>query len=251
MFGVHLGPPDVPCCYNKEGEWASLSISRILSRTTIHLGVSLPTRSCGYPGLSRRTVDAPVHLAPSGVYQAATVTRDAGGLLHHRFTLACVRRHNVPVRHRRSALCCTFRRVAPPGSYPAPCPVESGLSSTNSVSCSQRPSDRLAMTSLGPAEFPSTSQPPGEARNGRRDERQQENAARRCGTTAQHRDDHDHKGQDESRDGTVKPLGMTSPHPRQPASRSETGTDADQKTDVWTGIHTKCCKEPGESQADD
>ena len=33
-------------------------------------------------------------------------------------------------RLRRSALCCTFRRVTPPGSYPAPCPVESGLSST-------------------------------------------------------------------------------------------------------------------------
>jgi len=32
--------------------------------------------------------------------------------------------------HRRSALCSTFRRVAPPGGYPAPCPVESGLSST-------------------------------------------------------------------------------------------------------------------------
>src|SRR5437867_8407019 len=29
----------------------------------------------------------------------------------------------------RSALCCTFRRLAPPGSYPAPCPVEFGLSS--------------------------------------------------------------------------------------------------------------------------
>ena len=33
-------------------------------------------------------------------------------------------------RHRRSALCCTFRRVTPPGYYPAPCPAESGLSST-------------------------------------------------------------------------------------------------------------------------
>ncbi len=32
--------------------------------------------------------------------------------------------------HRRSALCCTVCRVAPPGCYPASCPVESGLSST-------------------------------------------------------------------------------------------------------------------------
>src|SRR5678815_817954 len=29
----------------------------------------------------------------------------------------------------RSVLCCTFRGLAPPGSYPAPCPVEFGLSS--------------------------------------------------------------------------------------------------------------------------
>src|SRR5690606_36743239 len=33
--------------------------------------------------------------------------------------------------HRRSALCGTFRRLAAPGRYPAPCPVELGLSSTD------------------------------------------------------------------------------------------------------------------------
>jgi len=31
--------------------------------------------------------------------------------------------------HRRSALCGTFHRLSPPGRYPAPCPVELGLSS--------------------------------------------------------------------------------------------------------------------------
>ena len=36
----------------------------------------------------------------------------------------------IPSRgHRRSALCCTFRRVAPPRSYLAHCPGEPGLSS--------------------------------------------------------------------------------------------------------------------------
>src|SRR5213592_939805 len=29
----------------------------------------------------------------------------------------------------RSALCCTFRGLTPPGGYPAPCPMEFGLSS--------------------------------------------------------------------------------------------------------------------------
>src|SRR5262249_14127891 len=44
----------------------------------------------------------------------------------------------LPAAHRercarwRSALCCTFRGLAPPGSYPAPCPVEFGLSSAGS-----------------------------------------------------------------------------------------------------------------------
>src|SRR5438093_2431804 len=30
----------------------------------------------------------------------------------------------------RSALCCTFRGLTPPGGYPAPCPMEFGLSSS-------------------------------------------------------------------------------------------------------------------------
>ena len=50
----------------------------------------------------------------------------------------------IPEGHRRSALCCTFRRVAPPGSYPASCPVESGLSSTRRP----RPSGELAVRTL-------------------------------------------------------------------------------------------------------
>ena len=40
--------------------------------------------------------------------------------------------------HRRSVLCGTFRRVTPPGRYPAPCPVESGLSSGTSRSSGAR-----------------------------------------------------------------------------------------------------------------
>src|SRR5699024_7735905 len=55
--------------------------------------------------------------------RAAPVTRCAGGLLHHRFTLTA--------RHagRRFAFCGTFPRVTPGGRYPPPCPVEPGRSS--------------------------------------------------------------------------------------------------------------------------
>jgi len=38
---------------------------------------------------------------------------------------------------RRSALCCTFRRLAPPRSYLAPCPLEPGLSSTTRAQAQQ------------------------------------------------------------------------------------------------------------------
>ena len=65
----------------------------------------------------------PLGLAPDGVYIAARVTTDAGGLLHHPFTLTG--------RSRRSTFCCTFPRVTPGGRYPPSCPVESGLSSTD------------------------------------------------------------------------------------------------------------------------
>jgi hypothetical protein len=51
---------------------------------------------CGY---------GPFGLAPGGVYRATPVTRGAGGLLLHRFTLTG--------RSRRSVLCGTFPRVAP------------------------------------------------------------------------------------------------------------------------------------------
>ena len=66
---------------------------------TIHLGVPLPARSSGLPagsgGQPSNACAPPPHecgrqlldLAPGGVYRAVPVTRDAGGLLHHRFTL--------------------------------------------------------------------------------------------------------------------------------------------------------------------
>ncbi len=68
-------------------------------------------------------------LAPGGVCLADPVTRVAGGLLHHRFTLA------PPVRGRsgRSVLCGTVPRVTPGGCYPPPCPVEPGPSSAASL----------------------------------------------------------------------------------------------------------------------
>src|SRR5919108_1612446 len=70
--------------------------ARLRGAAVIHLGLPLPTASCGLPASigraaldrSRRKPLVPLlDLAPGGVYRAAAVTCGAGGLLHHRFTL--------------------------------------------------------------------------------------------------------------------------------------------------------------------
>jgi hypothetical protein len=67
-------------------------------------------------------------LAPGGVCRAARSPGRWWSLTPPFHPCLC--RDACAPGHRRSALCCTFRRVAPPGCYPASCPVESGLSST-------------------------------------------------------------------------------------------------------------------------
>src|SRR3974390_1212457 len=79
--------------------------ARLREAAVIHLGLPLPTASCGLTASigratldrSRRELRSPLDLAPGGVYLAAAVTCGAGGLLHHRFTLtpALPRRRSV------------------------------------------------------------------------------------------------------------------------------------------------------------
>ena len=105
--------------------------ARLRGPAVIHLGLPLPTASCGLPASigratldrSRRELRSPLDLAPGGVYRAAAVTCGAGGLLHHRFTLT------PALPRRRSVFCGTIPRVAPGRRYRPPCPVEPGPSS--------------------------------------------------------------------------------------------------------------------------
>jgi hypothetical protein len=93
------------CASHRLGRRASWPVGRVLCTRSrgpaaIHLGLPLPTASCGLPAsIGRATLDRsrrlaplarrrPLDLAPGGVYRAAAVTCGAGGLLHHRFTLA-------------------------------------------------------------------------------------------------------------------------------------------------------------------
>ncbi len=110
-----------------EKKWRSRPISRVLSWTVIPLGAASPLRSSNLPGADR----GPRHCAPYLVllpvgFAVPVCCQTRGALLPHRFTLA------MPIlADSRSAVsfCCTFRRLAPPRRYLAPCPVEPGLSS--------------------------------------------------------------------------------------------------------------------------
>ena len=104
----------------------SRPISRVLSWTIIHLGLPSPAASSNLPeSTAGHGIAFLFGLAPGGVYHAAECCHLRGALLPHHFTLTSSRR-NDPGRY---IFCCTFRRLAPPRSYLAPCPVEPGLSS--------------------------------------------------------------------------------------------------------------------------
>src|SRR5690625_1495916 len=114
----------------------SRPVRRVLSPRTvtgaavaaIHLRRTLPHASSDLPaGIGRAALGRLLSgLAPGGVYRAAPVTRHAGGLLHHPFTLTAAARRP----RRRSAFCGTFPRVTPGGRYPPPCSAEPGRSSS-------------------------------------------------------------------------------------------------------------------------
>jgi hypothetical protein len=180
--------------------------------TTIHLGTSSPMGSMrptrGHPAGSR----APAWPCTGWGLPAVTVAGDAGGLLHHRFTLACPPGRKTG-RHRRSALCCTFRRVTPPGSYPAPCPAVSGLSSVAALAAhSGRPTGspvRFYVLVASQARRPvlaDTGEPSRHARDGDRKRGEPDDRGRRGGTAPQAGDyDHD-ESQQQPCDHPVEPM---------------------------------------------
>ena len=112
----------------------SRPVSRVLSWATIHLRCTSPCTSSGLPGNSHGPCDAALRLpvslfglAPGGVCRATDVT--AGAVRSYR-TLSPLPSRGIRALG-RFAFCCTFRGLAPPRRYLAPCPVEPGLSSAN------------------------------------------------------------------------------------------------------------------------
>lgn len=97
-------------------------------------------------------------LAPNGVCRACRVAAASGGLLPHRFTLTPPpnpqggqkKVWRPSCRFGCGAVCFLWRfpRVAPPGCYPASCPVEPGLSSPGAMARSDGLSDSRIVYSV-------------------------------------------------------------------------------------------------------
>lgn len=121
----------------------SWPVSRVLSRTVIHLGcISLYTSS-NLPGNSADHTRQPklsvplFGLAPGGVYPATDVTTSAVRSYRTFSPLP-----SPPKKLGRSIFCGTFRRLAPPRRYLAPCPLEPGLSSISIDIATARPTQQ-------------------------------------------------------------------------------------------------------------
>ena len=112
----------------------SSPISRVLSRTVIHLGSASPQISSNLPESSAgHTVGLLFGLAPGGVYhrrELLPVTRCA--------LTAPFQPYRRPKARRRFPFCCTFHRLTPPRGYLAPCPMEPGLSSPSKLAATVR-----------------------------------------------------------------------------------------------------------------
>ena len=125
-FCRERGPYKIECML--EQAVSRVLFSRAVTRSgtmAIHLASVLPPRSSDLPGNSGGPPsNVPLFgLAPGGVCRAPVVTDGTGELLPHLFTL-------TPGTTRgRFVFCGTFLPVARTGRYPAPCPMEPGLSS--------------------------------------------------------------------------------------------------------------------------
>ena len=145
-------------------KWRSRPVSRVLSWTVIPLGASSPIRSSNLPGgAAGRSMASLFGLAPGGVCRAGPLPDSRCALTAPFHPCLCpatpvspgsrdgspgLGGKNPAATPRTSpsasspsdtgvtgpsavSFCCTFRRLAPPRRYLAPCPVEPGLSSAS------------------------------------------------------------------------------------------------------------------------
>ena len=138
------------------------SISRILSSAE---APGRPSLYAVYPGLDEASsLSSLFDLAPGGGYQAAHITADAGGLLHHLFTIATslcsplLSGEGLGVRW-QYIFCGPIRQIAPPRGFPGAAlyGVRTFLDPSSKI-VGPRPSDRPETHSsylpIAPASIP-------------------------------------------------------------------------------------------------
>jgi len=113
-------------------------------RAIIPLGPALLTASSNLPGGFGRAVleRLPIWSCSVRGFACHVRYRPRGALLPHLFTLTHLRSRLASSSDgERYIFCATFRRVAPPGRYPAHCPAEFGLSSSRRtcIPCQRSP----------------------------------------------------------------------------------------------------------------
>ncbi len=116
----------------------SRSISRVLSWTIIHL------RQVSPPACSDLPESTAGHSSRIPIWSCSEWGLPSPRLLPAVRCALTAPFHPYPTEAGRYTFCCTFRRLAPPRCYLAPCPVEPGLSSPRHPRASgERSPDRL------------------------------------------------------------------------------------------------------------
>ena len=100
----------------------------------------LPSESCDQPGVSPGMPSPPIRSCSGWGLHVRPVTRPP---VSSYLTIS-----PLPFLRRAVCFCCTFRRVTPPGRYPAPRLVEFGLSSPIIIGAITRPAWLILMYTL-------------------------------------------------------------------------------------------------------
>ena len=101
---MRRGPPVMGALrQTRESAYKPDSVPILRPATVIYLGQTSPSASLRPTWEIGRVTRSLLGLAPGGVCRAGPVARPAGGLLHHRFTLACEVMLITPLRDRNPA----------------------------------------------------------------------------------------------------------------------------------------------------
>ncbi len=207
-------------------------------------------RSRGLPETSAGNRSSLLGLAPGGVCLAVAVARDAGGLLLHRFTLACTTWSSDQAP---SAVCSLLHfpsgRPAWTLSSTLPFGVRTFLNELRQQFAATVRQARTMILRL--CELPSTCEPPSKPRHDDGQHCQPDNRERLSRAAAEASNDHDPKCKSQTGDSAMESLRMLSPGPGNPATRPQTEKNTDYQADVSAPIYSDNCQSSAQYQGED